>query len=237
MADNPEFADAMHNIAGIDIPKPQDVPAIQYDDIYDQFADDFERLEGLADNESEFYIEDTEARDIARNALRFDERGRYNEFGLAEIRRNGYGAFVPEQFIDAYVGYYKLIGEGKPANWKLNTGTDLWYDDDWFMMENMGFYREVYIGLFGKERLDFTKVPTREVFNQYLTYLALPHLKSKDDFRWNNRELDAWLVLKFDYTPIAEKKRRKGLTPYERFLEEWEERGKAIEESLAALRE
>lgn len=236
LAENPEFADAMHNIAGIDIPKPREVPVIQYDDIYDQFVDDFERLEGLADNESEFYIEDTNAREIARNALRFDGSGRYTEFGLAEIRRNAYGAFVPEQYIDAYVGYYKLIGEGKPRNWKLNTGTDLWFDDDWFMMENIEFYRQVYIGLFGNEKWDFTKVPTREVFNLYLTYLSLPHLKSKDDFRWNNRELDAWLVLKFDYTPIADKRRREELTPYERFLEEWEERGKAIEESLAELR-
>ena len=242
LVENPEFADAMHNIAGLDIPKSEEVPVIQYDDIYDQFVDNFGRLEGLSDNESEFYIEDPEAREVARNALRFDGRGRYTEFGLAEIRRNGYGAFVPEQFIDAYVGYYKLIGEGKPANWKLDTGTDLWYDDDWFMMENIEFYKNVYMNPkhndgVQHEKWDFTKVPTREVFNLYLTYLTLPHLKSKDDFRWNNPELDAWLVLKFDYTPIAEKKRREELTPYERFLEEWEERGKAIEESLAALRE
>ncbi len=237
LVENPEFADAMHNIAGIDIPKPEDVPVIQYDDIYDQFVDNFERLEGLADNESEFYIQDTEAREIARNALRFDGSGRYNEFGLAEIRRNAYGLMVQEQFIDSYVGYYKLIGEGKPENWKLNTGTDLWFDDDWFMMENIGFYQTVYRDLLGNEKWDFTKVPTREVFNLYLTYIALPHLKSKDDFRWENPGLDAWLVLKFDYTPIAEKKRRGELTTYERFLEEWEERGQAIEESLAALRE
>ncbi len=242
LVDNPEFADAMHDIAGLDIPKPEDVPVIQYDDIYDQFVDNFERLEGLSDNESEFYIEDPGAREIARNALRFDGRGRYTEFGLVEIRRNGYGAFVPEQFIDAYVAYYKLIGEGKPANWKLDTGTDLWYEDDWFMEENIEFYKNVYMNPrhndgVQHEKWDFTKVPPREVFTKYLVYLALPHLKAKDDYRWNNPELDAWLVLKFDYTPIAEKKRRGELTPYERFLEEWEERGKAIEESLAALRE
>ncbi len=236
LVENPEFAEAMHDIAGIDIPKPEDVPVIQYDDIYDQFVDNFERLEGLPDNESEFYIEDPEAREVARNALRFDERGRYNEFGLAEIRRNAYGVFVAEQFIDAYVGYYKLIGEGKPKNWKINTGTDLWFDDDWFMMENIEFYQAVYRDLLGNEKWDFTKVPTREVFNQYLTYIALPHLKSKDDFRGENPELDAWLVIKFDYTPIAEKKRRGELTAFERFIEEWDERGKAIEERLAALR-
>ena len=173
--------------------------------------------------------------------MRFDANGRYTDFGLAEIGRNAYGAFVPEQYIDSYVAYYKLIGEGKPANWKLDTGTDLWYDDDWFMMENLEFYQNVYMNPkhndgVQHEKWDFTKVPTREVFNLYLTYIALPHLEAKDDFRWNHLELDAWLVLKFDYTPIADKIRRGELTTYERFIEDWDARGKAIEDKLRALR-
>jgi len=144
---------------------------------------------------------------------------------------------VPDKYTEAYVGYYKIIGEGKPENWKINTGTDLWYDDDWFLIENLDFYREVYVGLLGNERRDFTKIPSREVFDLYLSYIALPHLKAKDDFRWNHRDLDAWLVVKFDYTPIADKKRREALTPYERFMEEWGLRGGEIEERLEALRE
>ncbi len=241
LVENPDFAQAMHDIKGLDIPKPEDVPAIQYDDIYDQNREDFEKLEGLADHESEFYIENVDDRALARNAMRFDANGRYTDFGLAEIRRNAYGAFVPEQYIDSYVAYYKLIGEGKPANWKLDTGTDLWYDDDWFMMENLEFYQNVYMNPkhndgVQHEKWDFTKVPTREVFNLYLTYIALPHLKAKDDFRWNHLELDAWLVLKFDYTPIADKRRRGELTTFERFIEDWDARGKAIEDKLRALR-
>lgn len=236
LVENPEFAKAMHEIKGVDIPKPEDVPAVQYDDIYDQHQADFEKLEGLADNKSEHYIEDPDDRATARNAMRFDGKGRYTDFGLAEIRRNAYGAFVPEHYIEKYVGYYKIIGEGKPEHWKLNTGTDLWYDDDWFLIENIEFYREVYRDLLGNEKKDFTKVPSRAVFTQYLTYISLPHLKAKDDFRWNNREFDAWLVLKFGYTPIAEKKRREELTPYERFIEKWDERGQEIEEKLRELR-
>ncbi len=246
LVENPEFANAMHNIAGIDIPKPEDVPAVQYDDIYDEWKDEFTKLEGLADNESKFYIEDVATRDAARQAMRFDTEGKYTAFGLAEMKRNAYGEFVPIEYTDPqavgnpiedYVAYYKIIGEGKPKNWKLDTGTDLWYEDDWFMMEHMDFYRDIYRDLIGNEKWDFTKVPTREVFDDYLTYIALPHLKAKDDFRWVKRELDAWLVIKFDYTPIAEKKRREDLTTRERFIEEWAERGQAIEERLKALRE
>lgn len=237
LVDNPEFAKAMHDIAGIDIPKPEEVPSVEYDNLYDEWRENFTRLEGLSDNESPHYIEDVKLREAARQTMRFTTDGKYTAFGLAEVKRDAYSKFVPEQYTEAYVGYYKIIGEGKPENWKLNTGTDLWYEDDWYMMENIEFYREVYRDLLGNEKWDFTKVPTREVFNQYLTYIALPHLMAKDDFRWNNRELDAWLVLKFDYTPIAEKKRREALTPYERFIEKWAERGKEIEERLAKLRE
>jgi len=237
LIDNPEFATAMHDVGGIDIPEPGDVPAEQYDNIYDERREEFTRLEGLADNESEFYIEDEDERAEERNAMRFNEEGKYTEFGLAELRRTAYGKFVPEQYIDAYVGYYTIIGEGKPENWKLDTGTDLWYADDWFLVENIEFYRDVYRDLLGNEKKDFSKVPSREVFNLYLDYLAQPHLKAKDDFRLENPALDAWLVLKFDYTPVSEKVRRENLTAYERFIEEWAERGGAIEERLKALRE
>lgn len=236
LVENAAFAEAMHEIKGIDIPKAEDVPAAQYDNIYDSYRVDFERLEGLSDNRSEHYIEDPVERVAARDALRFDAEGRYSDFGLAEVRRNGYGKFVPEQHIEAYVGYYKIIGEGKPENWALNTGTELWYDDDWYLMENPDFYTQVYVGLQGNERKDFTKVPTRDVFTEYLAYLQQPTLFAKDAFRLGHLEFDAWLVLKFGYTPILEKRERAEMSAYERFQEEWDSRMKAIEEKLGELR-
>ncbi len=236
LIDNPGFAQAMHDVAGIDIPNAEEVPAVEYDDIYDAHREDFDKLDGLSDNESPHYIEDKKDREAARDDLRFED-GKYSEFGLSELRRNAYGKFVPEAHIQAYVGYYTIIGEGKPKNWKLDNGTDLWYEDDWFMMENIEFYRNVYRGVLGNEAKDFTKVPTRRVFNLYLNYLALPHLAAKDEYRSEEPELDAWLVDKFGFTPVAEKKRRFGLTTYERFLEDWAERGSKIEEKLKALRE
>ncbi len=46
---NLPFAAAMHTINGIDLPDPAKVPAVQYDDIYDQFKADFDKMDGLAD--------------------------------------------------------------------------------------------------------------------------------------------------------------------------------------------
>ncbi len=81
------------------------------------------------------------------------------------------------------------------------------------------------------ERRDFIKVPPREVFEKYQKYLDLPQGKRRDDYRWDNLDLDAWLVLKFDYTPIVEKRRRAELTPTEKATEEIQEREREFEES------
>jgi len=254
VVDNPAFAKAMFDINGKDIYKtrPEDVPSVEYDNIYDQNKQNFDLIDSFKDaNDKTNYKDNTvkdpvtgrTAREQAVYDLRFDGSGKYNEFGLAEIRRNGYEKFVPEQHIQSYVGYYKIIGEGKPKNWKLNTGTDLWYDDDWYMWEHKDFYQEVYMNpkYWDKphEKWDFIKVPTREVFNKYLEYLAIDSRlgKAREDYRAHNKDLDAWGVIAFDWVPISEKKRKEALTPYEKFIEGWTTKGGEIEEKLAKLRE
>ena len=207
------FAAAMHNVKGIDIPNPE------------MYQEEFETLEGLADNQSEHYIEFPEpgltldeTREKARNALRFDINGKYTEFGLAELERTAYGKLVPENLVGNYVEYYTIIGEGKPVDYEDINGTSLWYDDDWFLMENIQFYEQVYKGILGNQKRNFTKVPTREVFAKYLEYLQIDSRQAKlrDDFRWDNPSLDDWLVLKFGYTPVTEKRRRAAQTPGEK---------------------
>jgi len=144
-----------------------------------------------------------------------------------KLRITAYERGVPESHIDNYVGYHSLK---KPAE------QDLWYENDWFLMENTKFYQEVYISLLGNKPKDFTKVPTRAVFKKYLKYDALPHQFAKKEYRLNNPDLDAWGVIAFGWTPIEEQKRREELTPYERFIEKWALRGEEIEERLKELR-
>lgn len=153
-----------------------------------------------------------------------------------ELRMAGYLKYVPEQYIGDYVGYYTIIGEGKPEYWKEDTGTDDWYEDDWFFIEHMDFYREVYIKLFGNERKDFSKVPSRAIFDKYLEYLQEDTGKKRQDYRFENLDLDDWLVFSKGYKPIKEQERRKELTPRERMEEDWAERQREIEKRLRALR-
>ena len=85
-------------------------------------------------------------------------------------------------------------------------------------MENLDFYEQVYKGILGNDKRNFSKVPTSEVFAKYLEYLQIDsrQAKMRDDFRWDNLDLDDWLVLKFEYTPVTEKRRRAALTAGER---------------------
>ncbi len=220
LIENPEFARMMHKAAGIDL--PDTAPSVQYDDIYDQYAGQFEKLEGLADNKSPYYIEDPEEREKARDAMRFKD-GKLTEFGLAEIKRQAYANYIPDEYIERYAGYYKVLAEGRPENWpKDRNGNKLtWYEDDWYLQEHPEFYENVYLGVLELEPVDFSMLPSREVFQKYAIYSGLPEGKRRDDYRAANRDLDKWLVAAgIVTTPIGEKTRRTHLTPAEQKAEE-----------------
>ncbi len=227
LVDNPEFAKAMHEVKGIDLPDPDKVPDVQYDEIYERFQDDFDKLDGFSDFNSPHYISDPDKREAARNELRFTDDG-LTTFGKEEIRRDAYGSFVPENHVDSYVGYYSILKVGKPDDWDDRFG---WYEDDWFFMEHMDFYREVYLGLFRRERKDFRNVPSREVFRFYQVYLSLPKGDMRTNYRIDNPELDDWLVLAKGYTSVGDKER----LPIERYQEQIVEFQRIIDARLKDL--
>jgi len=242
---------------------PDNIPSIEYDNIYEEWKDDFEKWDSYEDPESLNFIPDDKARDTTRQSMLFTtgyqtysgvsvNNKKATSFALARWERDGYKLLVPDNYIDTFVLYKKVSadGEGKPKGWKAKTKQDGWYEDDWFMQEHIddGFYKNVYMNPdhnngVQHDKWDFRKVPPREVFNQYLAYLNRPVGKARDDYRANHLEFDAWLVLKFDYTPIEEKKQREGFTPLERAKEdiwkqeqEWEKQLEEIEKILAGMR-
>ena len=65
---------------------------------------------------------------------------------------------------------------------------------------------------------DFSKVPTKEVFNLYKTYLGKQDATSRLNFRVEHPELDAWMLLTKKVTKPATgrgKKETSYLTPWE----------------------
>jgi len=124
----------------------------------------------------------------------------------------GYGDKVPQDYIDKYVGYYSIE---KPADYPEDVA---YYEDEWFLQENMDYYREVYLGLLGNKRKDWRLVPSREVFDKYLIYIGTPEGKMREDLRYQNEDLDYWLLAtKKVSKPISQIYREREMTSREKF--------------------
>ena len=262
LLDDPDFAEAMHDIKGIDIPPSEDVPVVKYDDIYDQYSDLFDEVAGLSDNESEYYIEDVGDRKARLREIRFktgttifsgitfNNVDRLTDFGKAEVERDAHYAIKSlkdnenyNSLIEAYVGYYTLDREGKPADWDKKTRQDFWFEDDWFMVEHMDFHNNVYVGVMGNEAWDFRKVPIlngkpdRALFEKWLAYNALDTRYDKDTYRLDNPDLDNWgvNVAGIWSTTMTERRRRLGISETERMEEEAREKHEEAERKKREL--
>jgi len=106
---------------------------------------------------------------------------------------------------------------------------ETYYEDDWWLMENRGFeiamvrlYEETHGTSGWKEMRDYSKVPTKEVFELYKRWKGLPQGEDRRAFEAENPELDQWLHLTTGSmleTERAEKEAKR--------LKEYEESGKA----------
>lgn len=188
LLNHPEFAEAMNIIEGVDTPKAEGVPVVQYDEITEQYQDLFDIWDAYGDENDTEYIADTEARAEQRSKLFLGTLGK--EFKEARFRRSAYKSLIGhEEQVDNFVGYYLIIDAGKPDY------QDEWYDDDWFLMEHPQFHDTMLaLGIF-KKRRNFEKVPSREVWQLYLIYQETPKGEPRYEMRVKYPELDAWLLI------------------------------------------
>lgn len=235
-----EFGEQMHTVEGLDIPPFKTIPSVKYDDIYDQHKKQFDILRNLGNYKSPHYVEDNVTedpetgrtpREQAAYKLRFGADGTLTNFGKAEVRRNGHGIFVSDKYIERFVEWQVIEKEGTPTDWpKDKSGNPLtWYEDDWYLIDHPSFYEAIYLNHLRLTERKLNLVPTPEVFDKYVEYIGLIPGKPREDLRFNNPDLEAWLLDTKKVTQsIYEKRRRAGLTPKERMLEELEELEKRL---------
>jgi len=248
LVENPEFAKLMHEIVGIDIPKPEDVPPVQYDDIYDAFKGEFDKLEGLGDFKSEHYIENTDDRDIARYNMRYSEGGVPTEFGKAEKRRDAYKLNFPTSQIESYVYWFTSPDVHKDTcfdSWWKEHPDETFYEEDWWLQEHPEF-EQTMVDLYKKtdgeegwkELRDYSKTPTKEVHMKYRYWLTLLDEKGNPDrvarraLEAANPDLDMWLHITKG-TKLETEQKKKPPTRSEKEASA----AKAKEESAARLSE
>jgi len=120
----------------------------------------------------------------------------HTEFADDRRRLQAMDYEFPEDLIPAYIEWFKIE---KPEDYEY----DLWFEDDWFLMEHPDFYKAMYEMKIWTEPRDFSKVPTKEVFNLYKTYLGLPTGQPRLDFRKANPDLEKWGILVGKWQPLA----------------------------------
>ena len=152
------------------------------------------------------------------------------EYRRLNYKKAAYQVDFPEGLIDTYIDWYMTPRSG--------------YEDDWFLMEHMEFYKAMLDKGIFTERRDFRKVPSRKVFSLYEKYQSLPTTgKDRLIFRHKNPELEDWLVRVKDYTPVGDRwmekeEEKEAKEPKERkksWIEQMEEQG-LLEEWMEKFR-
>ena len=191
LRDNPDFykdvwlnEDVLKN-AAVDFTR---IPDVKYDDIYDKWADQFERLEAGIPEEVRLLTGEAKTRQTKR--LRDALFARNPGFFEASIRREAYGGFVPEKAVKGYVDYYKVLYEGRPEGWEE------WWGDDRVLRDNPAFFQFAQ-DTWGWRDRDFDNIPSvafEMAWNE--DYLALRDTEGDADrngrlwYRFNNPAFD-----------------------------------------------
>ncbi|KKK51606.1 hypothetical protein LCGC14_3113270, partial [marine sediment metagenome] len=161
---------------------------VKYDDIYDKWADQFERLEAGIPEEVRLLTGEAKTRQTKR--LRDALFARNPGFFEASIRREAYGGFVPEKAVKGYVDYYKVLYEGRPEGWEE------WWGDDRVLRDNPAFFQFAQ-DTWGWRDRDFDNIPSvafEMAWNE--DYLALRDTEGDADrngrlwYRFNNPAFD-----------------------------------------------
>ena len=159
------------------------------------YREDFDKYDALGNEASPSYIANDTARADAREAMIFSN-DKMTSFGVAYYTINALQKNIPENLVTTYVDYY---GIRKKEGVDYSAG---WYEDDWYLLEHKDFYQTM-LNLNLWQSRDFSKVPTRQVYSLYQTYMGLPTGTPRLDFRAQHLDLDSWLVKAKGYTPVG----------------------------------
>ena len=198
-----------------------EIKPLQYDQITEKYKDQFKEYEAFTGTASQI---------AAKKKEMFIENP---EFKAAYYRREAYDVVklasgeyyrMPESLVQNYVEYQFMEAKG--------------YEQERYLKE----HRDLYTALrkrnqWKSDEPKWAWIPTKEVETLYDQYNALPNtVKTRQDFRAEHLDLDAWMVLteKVEKS-ITETRRRAGISSSERLREDLAEKQSDFEKKLAEI--
>lgn len=134
----------------------EEIPDIEYDNLYEDWKEQFDKYESYEDPESLNFIRDADERARQRELMLFTptirtysgvsvKHKQATPFALVRYKRDAYELLLPDDQLDTYVQWRKLQSEGKPEGWEDASGVSEWWEDDWFMLEHKQFHDEIWV--------------------------------------------------------------------------------------------
>ncbi len=180
------------------------VPDIKYKNLWSDWIELDEQWDAYGDKDSDDYVSNEAVRELKRNWLLWGNP----EYAQARRKREALELGFPEELLDTYVEYYWGFFDKEQAD--RDTFEDMWFEDDWWLMEHPEFEQAMLqlfkdsAGKYGWENpIDYSLVPSREVWQLYKEYKGTPAGEARIEFRRKHPDLDAWLVAKFNYRPVS----------------------------------
>lgn len=154
-------------------PDLADVKPLERDLLYQKFYDDFKRYD-LYDEAGK-------------------EKMRENDKFYEALRRvQAYDLGLSKELNDAYLGFYR-VKDGRIKKKDIVHGH--WFEDDWFLMDNMDFYNAMFTEGIWKERYDLQLAKhARKVWELYRDYWDAESGESRLNLRAKYPKLDRFLL-------------------------------------------
>lgn len=165
------------------------VPDIKWRHLWENWTALDEQYDAVGDRESELYISSDRERDTYRKQLLRDNL----QYRHDRRMREGIEYGLPETLLEDYVGYYEIPPKSEATDlWYIQHSNESYYEDDWYLLAHRALYQTAVDLRIWTEK-DFSKVPTRTVWNLYRRWKDLPLGNMRREYEAEHPILDYWL--------------------------------------------
>jgi len=179
--EHPDFDAILTEAHGLTAVDPSTIPNIEYDQLYQQYQPLFDAFADRTGDALNLNAVKWSDKMVADGLWDADTAEAFKEI---YYRRQAWGVFMPEEYVDNYVEYYLLPQTG--------------WAQERYLADHLEFYYKIKEVKEWTDTIEFDKVPTEEVEDLYDIYINDPEVSAtantRLNFRYENPALDDWMM-------------------------------------------